>query len=224
MIRQLTSFVLVRHGHTTANGGPAGMRMSGWTDTPLSEAGRREARRVASRLHAEPPFAALYASPLARALQTAEPIGAALRLRPRIEPGLREIFCGAVDGDRVEEVRARHPEAWRRNAEELDEDFRWPQGESYREFRARCLRTLRALAARHPGERVLVVSHAGFISQVFGWLTGRSCAQWSAWRPANGSISRVLWSRSHRRVEAFDEHSHLAPARPPPAIPPPPGG
>lgn len=219
MLHAPTSFVLVRHGHTAANGGPAGMRMSGWTDTPLSDLGRREARRVAERLRAEPRFAALYASPLARALHTAEPICAAVGVRLRVEPGLREIFCGAVDGENVDEVRARHWEAWRQNAEEQHEDFRWPEGESYREFRARCLRTLRLLAARHPGERVLLVTHAGFISQVFGWLTGTSCARWSAWRPANASISRLRFGRGVRRGEGFDEHDHLAPAPPPLSTP-----
>jgi broad specificity phosphatase PhoE len=222
MIREPTSFVLVRHGHTAANGGPAGMRMSGWTDTPLSEEGRREARLVAEALRRGPACAALYASPLVRAVDTAGPICAALGLPVRIAPGLREIFCGAVDGLGVEEVRTRYPEAWARNLEERHEGFRWPEGESYRELRARCLRTLRALAARHPGERVLLVTHAGFISQAFGWLEGLSCARWSAYRPANGSLSWVLWGPGRGRGEGFDERAHLTP-RPRPTPPPPAG-
>lgn len=224
MVQQPTSFVLVRHGHTAANGGPAGMRLSGWTDTPLSDDGRREARLVAEALRREPAFAAIYASPLVRAVDTAAPICAALRLPLRVEPGLREIFCGAVDGGSVEEVRARHPEAWSRNLEERHEDFRWPEGESYRELRARCLRTLRALAARHRGARVLLVTHAGFISQALGWLEGLSCARWSAYRPANGSISRLRWGPGRFRAEGFDERAHLAiPARASPTPPPPAG-
>ncbi len=219
MIRQPTSFVLVRHGHTAANGGPSGMRMSGWTDTPLTEEGRREARLAAEALRRERAFAAIYASPLTRARETAAPICAALGLPLRIEPGLREIFCGTVDGLAVEEVRARHPEAWGRNLEEKHEDFRWPGGESYRELRARCLRTLRALAARHRGERVVVVTHAGFVSQALGWLQGLSCARWSAYRPANGSCSRLLWGPGGHRVEGFDERVHLAPPRPTPPLP-----
>jgi len=200
------------------------MRMSGWTDTPLSDDGRREAFLAAEALRREPAFAAVYASPLVRAVDTAAPICAALGLPLRIERGLREIFCGAVDGRSVEEVRARHPETWSRNLEERHEDFRWPEGESYRELRARCLRTLRALAARHPGQRVLLVTHAGFISQAFGWLAGLSCARWSSYRPANGSISRLLWGPGERRAAGFDERAHLAIPAPPRPTPPLPAG
>lgn len=224
MLSRPTSFVLVRHGHTAANGGPAGMRMSGWTDTPLSREGEREALEVAARLRDEPGFAALYASPLQRAIRTAEPISEAAGLAVQLEPGLREIFCGAVDGRSVEHVRAQHADAWSRNAEERHEAFRWPGGESYREFRARCLRTLRRLARRHPGERILLVTHAGLISQVFGWVMGVTCARWSAYRPANASISRLDWDRGLACVLGFDEREHLARFAGTPATSPLPAG
>lgn len=204
-----TAFLLVRHGHTAANGGPSGMRLSGWTDTPLSPEGQEEARRVADALRRERDVTALYSSPLQRAVRTASPIGEALGLQLRVEGGLREICCGDVDGQSVAHVQSAQAELWRRNGEERWEDFRWPGGESYREFRARCLWTLRSLAARHPGGRVLVVTHAGFISQVFGWINGVSCARWSAYRPANAAVSRLIWDRGLGRVEAFDDRSHL---------------
>jgi alpha-ribazole phosphatase/probable phosphoglycerate mutase len=224
MLPRPTSFVIVRHGHTDANGGLAGMRMSGWTDTPLSREGEREALEVAARLREEPAFAALYASPLQRALRTAAPISESVGLAVQLEPGLREIHCGTVDGRSVEEVRARNAEAWSRNAEERFEHFRWPGGESYREFRARCLRTLRRLSRRHPGERVLLVTHAGFISQVFGWVHGLSCARWSAYRPANASISALEWDGGLACVLGFDQRDHLAASPGAPATSPPPAG
>ncbi len=224
MLSRPTSFVVVRHGHTSANGGLAGMRMSGWTDTPLSREGEREALEVAARLRREPSFAALYASPLQRAVRTAAPISEAVGLAVQLEPGLREISCGTVDGRSIEEVRTRNAEAWRRNAEERLEDFRWPGGESYREFRARCLRALRRLSRRHPGERVLLVTHAGFISQVLGWAHGITCARWSAYRPANASITRLEWDRGLICVLGFDAREHLTASPKVPATSPPPAG
>jgi probable phosphoglycerate mutase len=206
-----TLFTLVRHGHTAANS-PAGMRLSGWTDTPLSDRGRVEAALAARALARRPAPAALYASPLQRARDTAAAIGAALGLEPRLVPELREIHCGEVDGRSVEHVRAHHAAEWARNGEEADERFRWPGGESYRELRARCLRAVRALAARHPGERVVVVTHAGFVTQVLGSIAGVSCARWSAFRPRNGSFSTVAWGPRGRALVTFDEHAHLAPA------------
>lgn len=218
-----TTFLLVRHGHTDANGGPAGMRLSGWTDTPLSSRGEEDARRVAAALQREHEVVALYSSPLRRALHTAAPIAEVLGLTLQVEDGLREIFCGEVDGESVAHVQARYAEFWTRNLQERWEDFRWPGGESYREFRARCLWTLRRLAGRHPGDRVIVVTHAGFISQVLGWTAGVSCARWSALRPANGAVSRLAWDRGPCRVEAFDEQCHLDPSTALPT-PPPRGG
>jgi broad specificity phosphatase PhoE len=189
------------------------MRLSGWTDTPLSALGRAEAALAAMALRRAAPFSAIYTSPLQRALHTAQAIHASVGPPVFIEPGLREIRCGQVDGRTVEHVRLHHAGAWDRNAEEVDETFRWPGGESYREFRARCLRAMRTFATRHPGENVLVVTHAGFIGQVLGWIAGVSCARWSAYRPGNASMSTVEWRRGRGSIVTFDERSHLAHAR-----------
>jgi broad specificity phosphatase PhoE len=209
-MRGPTELALIRHGHTAANGSPGGMRMSGWTDTALSDEGELEAARLARALRHDRGFTAIYTSPLQRARRTAEPICDALRIPVRVDPGLREIFCGQVDGRSVEDVRTHHPDAWARNAQESDEDFSWPGGETYRAFRARCLRSIRRIAARHPGERVLVVTHAGVISQLAGWIRGIGCARWSALRPGNASISTIRWGPRGRAVVRFDERGHLA--------------
>jgi broad specificity phosphatase PhoE len=204
-----TRLVLIRHGHTAANGSPGGMRLSGWTDTPLSAEGEREAALVAEALRDHPPFAALYTSPLRRARHTAIPIEEAIGATAVVAPGLREIHCGQVDGRSVEHVRQHYPAAWLRNAEQADDQFRWPGGESYREFRARSLRAVRAIAARHPGETVAIVTHAGVITQILGWIHGISAARWSAFRPRNASISAVDWSTGLHAILAFDAHAHL---------------
>jgi broad specificity phosphatase PhoE len=207
-----TRLVLARHGHTAANGSPAGMRMSGWTDTPLSDEGHREAMLLARAMAELRPFAALYTSTLLRARQTAAPIEAALGIEARLCPDLREINCGALDGRSVEHVRRDYPAEWARNEQQVDEGFRWPGGESYREFRARCLRAMGAISARHPGARVLVVTHAGFVSQILGSVGGVSCARWSSFRPGNASLSTVDWDPARRAVVTFDERSHIVPA------------
>lgn len=74
-----------------------------------------------------------------------------------------------------------------------DDAFRWPGGESYAEFRARVLRALSRLAARHPGATVAVFTHSGVISQVLGTLRGRLAAQWERDRPEPMSATTVTW-------------------------------
>ena len=203
-----TSLLLLRHGHTDSNGGAA-PRMSGWTDYPLSELGRHEAELLGAHLSGGAGVSAIYSSPLERARATAEPLerrglGAVI-----LCAGLQEIDCGEVDGWAVEEVKRRFPEHWAANLRQDDDEFRWPGGESYQELRRRCLRAIGRIAARHPGERVAVVTHAGVICQIVGHLRGRPAARWEAFRPENASITEVRWSGDRGEVISFNERSHL---------------
>jgi broad specificity phosphatase PhoE len=127
------------------------MRLSRWTDVPLSDAGMRDAARAAEQLRRAPEIQAVYVSTLKRARDTARHLGRAFGVPLVLDPDLREIGCGAADGRSVHDVRASYPDHWERNERQDDDDFRWPGGESYREFRERCLRAARRIAARHPG-------------------------------------------------------------------------
>jgi broad specificity phosphatase PhoE len=127
-----------------------------------------------------------------------------------LDPDLREIGCGAADGRSVHEVRASYPEHWGRNERQDDDDFRWPGGESYREFRERCLRAVRRIAARHPGACVAVFTHTGVVTQLIGAIRGFPAARWSAYRPKNGSITVIDWDGPAGRLVSFDECSYVA--------------
>jgi broad specificity phosphatase PhoE len=138
--------LLVRHGETDWN---AEGRLQGHTDRPLSDYGRRQARRLAEELEGEE-LEAIYSSDLARAHETAEIVGERLGLPVALEPELREKDWGtweglnAVERDRVEFV-----------------------GESTEAHQERMLRALRRIAERHPGDgRVLVVTHGGSMRRV----------------------------------------------------------
>jgi broad specificity phosphatase PhoE len=206
-----TRVVLIRHGHTTSNGSATGMTMSGWTDVPLSPTGHIEAERLAARLRMEPPFDAIYTSPLRRAQETAARIAAASAPRSGVlvAEDLREINCGEVDGLPVEYVERVVPELWALNMRQDDPDFRWPGGESYREFRSRCLAGMRRIVSSHLGSYVGVVTHAGVICQVLGEMAGLGPARWETYRPSNASLSEVVWSGAAPVLVRFDDHSHL---------------
>jgi broad specificity phosphatase PhoE len=206
--------ILIRHGHTAANSGSAEPRMSGWTNFPLSDLGRRQAEALSRRLTEGPPVSALYASPLQRASDTARAL-TGLRIREiRYLEDLREIGCGEVDGWPVSQVRERYPDLWEANLRQDDPDFRWPGGECYRELRDRSLAALNRIAAAHPGERVAVVTHAGVLSQVIGWLHGTGPAEWSRFRPGNCSLTEVEWAADRGTVLVFDDRSHLEEVNP----------
>ncbi|HLS82588.1 MAG TPA: histidine phosphatase family protein [Steroidobacter sp.] len=207
--RGAARLVLIRHGEAEAGGV---QRMSGWTDLPLSGRGRRQAHLLAARLASEGrSFDAIYASPLQRAAETARVLGGFTARPVRYVQTLKEICCGDLDGLAIREARSRYPCAWRANLRQDDEEFRWPGGESYREFRDRCLQATEQIAQRERGRVVAIVTHAGVISQVFGALRGLSSAQWEPYRPGNASLSEIDWRGPSRRIVCFDDSSHLQP-------------
>jgi alpha-ribazole phosphatase/probable phosphoglycerate mutase len=204
-----STLVFVRHAHVADNDAAAGARLCGWFDAPLSRRGWAQVERLCARLEQAPPPTALYTSPLRRALSMARVIGSRLGLRPRPLDLLREIHCGWLEGVPLVEVQRQYPILWRANLWQLDDGFHWPGGESYRDFRQRVLRAVAAIAAAHPGEQVLIVTHAGVIGQVLGALHGLRAARWEPFRPSNASLTVVRWADGAGQVRVFDDHAHL---------------
>ncbi|HKC83208.1 MAG TPA: histidine phosphatase family protein, partial [bacterium] len=121
--------MLIRHGQSTWN---EEHRIQGQLDPPLSELGRRQAALLGARLAARR-FAALYASDLKRAFETAEVVGAAIHLEPEPRSSLREVFLGEWEGLTTEEIAERYPEAWASWVEEPQWDL-VPGGEGQAAF------------------------------------------------------------------------------------------
>jgi broad specificity phosphatase PhoE len=204
-MRVATTFLMVRHGQSTGNLS-GGTLMGGWTDLPLTEQGLKEAGALAKRVASERFPDAIFSSPLQRAVQTAAVLGRQLPKRPVVlDPALREIGCGQVDGWPTKRVEACYPGEWTRNLQQIDPDFRWPGGESYREFRQRILAWMNAMARRYPGQRLLVVTHAGVVSQLVGWLRGESAARWEPFRPRNTSVTELRWQEPYVDLVRFDD-------------------
>ena len=149
--------MLVRHGQTDDNVEP--IRAQGFSDTPLNETGRRQAREAAERLAAGPPVGSLWASDLSRAVDTATTIGRALALEPILDRRLREGDRGRWEGRLFVDIERDEPElyaAWRRAGPE----FRFPGGESLGELQARVAAAVGEIEGRGPLP-ALVVCHGG---------------------------------------------------------------
>ena len=147
-----TTIVLVRHGETDWN---RERRYQGHADTPLNEAGRRQAVELADGLRDEG-LTAVYTSPLRRAAETADIVAGRLGLEAEELEALREIDVGDSQGLTVDEVKARFPER-------LDDVWRsgWQNGETHDQLSARVVPALLGLDRTHTGGRVLGVTHAG---------------------------------------------------------------
>jgi alpha-ribazole phosphatase len=132
-----------------------------------AEAGNgAEAEQLAESL-SPIPLAAVYTSPLARAAETAEVVAAAHRLRPVAVDDLREIDLGDVEGLQFEQ----YPRELQAALLAAPATVSFPGGESYEQLRRRVVAALGEIAARHDGEAVAVVSHAGAIRAALAtWL------------------------------------------------------
>ena len=127
------SVILVRHAQSEHHV----KRLSGgWTDTPLTELGHRQAHLVAERLRRDLngiPIR-LFTSDLLRTRNTAQHIADAFGIEPVADARLREFNNGEAAGLAIDEMLRRWPEP----AQPWPPDHRqWPGGETWREFRAR---------------------------------------------------------------------------------------
>lgn len=176
---------------------------------PLSARGRAQAEAAGERF-AQIGLAAAYASPIPRALETAHAIAARAGVEVFEDDALREVEIGTLDGtmtlrERLESLAmiAMRDGTWSAIA----------GTEPSSAVRARMRAALHAIAARHPGERVAVVSHAGSINAYLG-----DCASTQhdfLFPLANASISIVRVGRSRRLVMCANDTAHLrdVPAR-----------
>jgi len=158
MAEQWTDLTVVRHGLTNWN---AAGRFQGFLDVPLSETGRKQSRRLASRL-AGSSFDVVYSSDLRRALETAAPTVRQLGMTIRHDPGLREWNLGEFQNMTRAEARTRFEKEFHAYCY-LEPDLVIPGGESYREFYQRSMASLETIARAHSGQRVLIFSHGGVI-------------------------------------------------------------
>lgn len=150
----MTELWLVRHGQTDWN---AAGRFQGQSDVPLNAIGLAQAETLAARL-ANTPFDALYSSDLSRAYRTAQYLAQTVGLPIRVEPRLREICQGEWEGMNYRQVVERFGEPGDPLQSNVSTD-RAPGGETILEVAQRVSAAVKDIAASHPGQRVLVVSH-----------------------------------------------------------------
>jgi probable phosphomutase (TIGR03848 family) len=149
-----TLVLLVRHGQTATTGTLLPGRAAG---LHLADAGRAQAGLVAARIAELKNVAAVYASPLERARETAAPIAAALQLKTHVDKGLLECDFGEWTGAELKALM-KLPE-WKA-VQRYPSGFRFPGGESFTEMQVRMVSAIDRLRAAHPGAVVVAVSHA----------------------------------------------------------------
>jgi probable phosphomutase (TIGR03848 family) len=182
-----TTVLLVRHGQTATTGRVLPGRAPG---LHLSDDGRRQAEAAAQRIAKLKRVAAVYASPLERARETAMPIARVRGLALRIERGLLELDVGSWTGSRLDRVSKR-PE-WT-TVQRYPSGFRFPEGESFVEMQARVTAALARMVEHHPGGVVVAVSHADPIKAALAHALGMHLDLFQRLAIAPGSITTIVY-------------------------------
>lgn len=199
-----TRIIAIRHGETAWN---VDTRIQGQLDIPLNATGRWQASRLAQALAGEP-IAAVYASDLLRAWDTALSVGNAAGLPVVTHEGLRERGFGIFQGRTYAEVEQLWPDLalrWRKR----DPDFAPEGGESLVQFRERVTATAHALAERHPGEQIVMVGHGGVMDVLYRAATGQSLQAPRTWELGNAAINRLLWTHEGLTLVGWSDTLHL---------------
>jgi probable phosphoglycerate mutase len=160
-----TNLVVIRHGETVWN---RQRRIQGHGDSPLTAAGRAQARAVGRRV-AETPFDALVASDLGRAVETAEHIASRTGHRIVTDPRLRERHYGHLEGLTEEEVRERHGGMFEALMAD-DPDWSPPGGESHRQHFQRVVAMVEEWIRHHPSTTTVFVAHGGVLDILFRFV------------------------------------------------------
>ena len=177
---QATTLVLVRHGQAR----PSDAGFYG-ADAPLSGLGRRQAAALAASLAPGPALDALYSSNLPRALETAATVAELLDLEVLVDGRLAEFdvdMSVATPPDGRPDLLVWHP------------DHTGADGETLAQFGSRVREFHEEVVARHPGQRVAVICHAGTIDAAIRWsldMAPRSPWQHEFEELRNASITEI---------------------------------
>lgn len=202
---EATRIIAVRHGETAWN---VDARIQGQLDIGLNDTGRWQARRVGEALASEP-ITAVYSSDLGRAHETAQAVAEVAGIPVVADEGLRERSFGIFEGktfDEIHETWPDHAHNWRKRIPE----WQPPEGgESLLELRERVTRTMHELAARHPGEQIVIVAHGGVLDTLYRVATGQEVNSPRTWELPNGAINRLLWTPEGFTLVGWSDTQHL---------------
>ena len=222
---QLDPFMSLKHGgvelfivrHADALPDASEVVRGGYDEQALSALGRQQAAALANRLE-EVSLAAIYTSPMGRAIQTAAPTAAAHHLEIQTVDGLREVALGTLAAEALaattpEEASAQLRARLREIATIAVSTGLWesiPGAEPSGQLRARLTETMDRIIAAHQGERVMIVSHAGAINAYLAALLG--LAHDYFFPTANTSISVMRAYGARRMLFSLNDIAHLAQA------------
>ena len=197
--------ILVRHGETDSNKASLAL---GRADIELNETGRWQAQRLAEALQAEP-IAAVYSSPLRRALDTARAIAERHNLAVEVDEGLIEMDIGEMEGLTFQQVWERYPQfiqAWFGSGGAYQP---MPGGESLLDVQERAWRALERICESGDRETVVIVTHNFVLLTILCRVLGLELAEFRRLRHSVAAVSILNVHDGQMMVLRLNDTCHL---------------
>jgi len=194
----MTTLLLIRHGENNylkkyiLPGRIHGIHLNG--------KGRQQAEALATALE-DLPIVSIYASPLERAVETAQPLALALGLKVHTEPNLMDTDVGEWTGRSWKALQK--TDLWQ-SIQHSPSRFRFPGGESFAENQARIIAALEQITAAHKEEElVAVVFHADPIKLAIAYYIGLPLDRFQSLVVDTGSVSVLMLGKASTRLVAL---------------------
>jgi alpha-ribazole phosphatase/probable phosphoglycerate mutase len=177
-----TQVDLLRHGEPVG-----GRRYRGQIDDPLSAKGWQQMRAAVRDMRG---WDVIYSSPLRRCAEFAQELSGLLSLPVKTDERLKEIGFGCWEGRTPDDIRQDDPQRlenfWR------DPIKNRPEGaETLASFQARVSAAWTGICATHPGQRVLIVGHAGITRMILSLVLGSPVEHMFRIQVDNAGLSRI---------------------------------
>jgi broad specificity phosphatase PhoE len=199
-----TEIYFVRHGQTEWN---IERRYQGWGDSPLTEQGINQAKALSKHIE-NIHFDAFYCSPRGRAQETAKLIRGKRNLEIITVVDFQEINVGKFEGCLYDEMKNENPELydgfWTSPDKYLPET-----GESFTDVGNRTYPALLKLVKSHPGQRILIVSHAVAIKSILNKITGLPLQRFWENKLFQTSLSIVEHENGEFSIKKYGSTEHL---------------
>ncbi len=202
----MTRIIVVRHGQTAWNEGQ-GERFRGRAEVELDDKGIKQAGATAARL-AQWEAAAIYSSPLKRALSTANILAEPLKLQVQPTEGLIDIDYGRWQGLSLKEAvedDSKLYELWLKSPHLVT----FPQGESLEQVQKRVVSAVESLVPQHPGQSIVLVSHKVVCKVLFCSLLGLDTSHFWELQQDPCAINLVEVGENAVAIVSLNDNCHL---------------
>ncbi|APU71703.1 phosphoglycerate mutase [Companilactobacillus crustorum] len=194
----MVELYIVRHGETDTN--YTGKINGSATDLPLNETGKKQVEYLKKHININD-FDEIYASPLKRALETAEILNQGVH-SVKTDSRLREINYGSWDGLSAAEVKAQHPDGFDENGYITENYTQYAKdGEPYESVFDRVQSFINDMSKKD-NEKIMVVCH-GFVTRSFAKVVTKVPDIVDIMEPQNASVTKIKISDSGHLYLAY---------------------